>query len=302
MKFNKILVPIDFSEYSERAFSYALAVSGQFGSQLTLVNIDELFRSVYPEDGMQLYNPEETVRKRIELIQSQLQKYIQRAAEKNIPATYAIVRGDSVSEKLLEHIGQNQYDMVVMGTHGRTGLKHVFLGSIAEKIVRLSPAPVLTIHECVDCFKVKKILVPIDFSAYSLQALEYAKSIANSLGAEITVMHVIERVIYPAFYPEGYYPLVDFEPKLQGQMLESLDTFLKQIPDFTADKVVTAGRPSDEIVQYAGNNKFDLVIMATRGLSGLQHLIVGSTAERIVRLSPIPVLTVRSEYEELGGS
>lgn len=297
MKFNKILVPIDFSEYSERAFNYALALSGQFGSRLTLINIDELFRSVYPEDGMQLYNIEETAQKRIELIQSQLQKYIQQAAEKNIPATYAIVRGDSVSEKLLEHIEQNQYDMVVMGTHGRTGLKHIFLGSIAEKIVRLSPAPVLTIHECVDCFKAKKILVPIDFSAYSLQALEYAKSIANSLGAEITVMHVIERVIYPAFYPEGYYPIVDFEPKLHDQILESIDVFLKQIPDITVDKVVTAGRPSDEIVQYANNNQIDLIIMATRGLSGLQHLIVGSTAERIVRLSSIPVLTVRSEFQ-----
>lgn len=297
MKFNKILVPIDFSEYSERAFNYALALSGRFGSQLTLINIDELFRSVYPEDGMQIYNLEETVQKRVEFIQSQFQKYIQQAAEKNIAATYAIVRGDSVSEKLLEHITQNQYNMVVMGTHGRTGLKHVFLGSIAEKIVRLSPTPVLTIHECVDCFKVKKILVPIDFSAYSLQALEYAKSIANSLGSEITVIHVIERVIYPAFYPEGYYPIVDFEPKLHGQILDSIDTFLKQIPDFKADKVVTAGRPSDEIINYANNNPIDLIIMATRGLSGLQHLIVGSTAERIVRLSSIPVLTVRSEYQ-----
>lgn len=168
--------------------------------------------------------------------------------------------------------------------------------------MRLSPAPVLTIHECVDCFQVEKILVPIDFSAYSLQALEYAKSIANSLGSEITVMHVIERVIYPAFYPEGYYPIVDFEPKLHDQILESIDIFLKQIPDFKADKVVAAGRPSDEIVQYADNNKFDLIIMATRGLSGLQHLIVGSTAERIVRLSSIPVLTVRSEYEDQRGS
>jgi nucleotide-binding universal stress UspA family protein len=293
MKINRFLAPIDFSEYSEKAFDYALKLAERVPAQITLINIDEMFQSIYPEDSLQLYNNEDAIRERIEKIQEQIRTYVQKGQEKNIDTHYAIVRGDSVSEKLLEHINGEQYDLVVMGTHGRTGIKHLFLGSIAEKIVRLSPIPVLTVHKCVEDCHPENILVPIDFSQYSRNALEYAFEIAKKAGASITVIHVIERVIYPAFYPEGYYPILDFEPTLHKQVLENIDTFFKQIPGLTAEKVVSAGRPSDEIKNYAENNNMDLIIMATRGLSGLQHLIVGSTAERVVRSSSIPVLTVR---------
>jgi nucleotide-binding universal stress UspA family protein len=297
MKLHRFLVPIDFSEHSEKAFDYALALAERLSAQITCVNIDELFRSVYPEDSLQLYSNENVIRDRIEKIQEQIQAYVKKAQEKRIDAHYAIVRGDSVSEKLLEHIRGEQYDLVVMGTHGRTGMKHLFLGSIAEKIVRLSPTPVLTVHKCVESCPLENILVPVDFSQYSREALESAHEIAQKVGAKITIIHVIERVIYPAFYPEGYYPIMDFEPTLHKQVLENIDTFFKQIPKLTAGKVVTAGRPSDEIKNYAENNDMDLIIMATRGLSGLQHLIVGSTAERVVRASSIPVLTVRCHQE-----
>jgi nucleotide-binding universal stress UspA family protein len=297
MKINRFLAPIDFSEYSEKAFDYALKLAERVPAQITLINIDEMFQSIYPEDSLQLYNNEDAIRERIEKIQEQIRTYVQKGQEKNIDTHYAIVRGDSVSEKLLEHINGEQYDLVVMGTHGRTGIKHLFLGSIAEKIVRLSPIPVLTVHKCVEDCHLENILVPIDFSQYSRDALEYALEIAKKVGASITVIHVIERVIYPAFYPEGYYPILDFEPTLHKQVLENIDTFFKQIPGLTAEKVVSAGRPSDEIKNYAENNNMDLIIMATRGLSGLQHLIVGSTAERVVRSSSIPVLTVRHREE-----
>lgn len=300
MNFNKILAPVDFSEPSDRAVQYALELAERLEAEITLLHVDEFFQWLLPEDSYQPGEMEEALKTRREIVRQQMRPYLERGKERNVRITYEIMRGDSVAERILEHLNQEKHDLVVMGTHGRTGLRHLFLGSIAEKVVRFSPTPVLTLHKGVESFRMEHILVPVDFSDYSRHALEYAAAFARLAGARITVLHVIERIIYPAFYPEGYYPMADFEPKLREQVLENLATFCADYGDIDITTAAAAGRASDETCHFAAENGVDLIIMATRGLSGLQHLIVGSTAARVVRMSSAPVLTIRTAEEHSG--
>jgi universal stress protein A len=142
-------------------------------------------------------------------------------------------------------------------------------------------------------WKLNRILVPTDFSGVARQALNYAVPLAVSFGAKITLIHVVEPV-YVANEPGYPYPAVDLEElmKVAADRLQSLATEL--IPGPLLDiTVVRSGSAFHEITTAAGEMKADLLVITTHGRTGLTHVLMGSTAERIVQHAPCPVLTVR---------
>lgn len=137
----------------------------------------------------------------------------------------------------------------------------------------------------------KRILVPVDFSRTSLKALHYAVPIAKQFGARLILLHVIE---FPNYCPEiGY---VGFDAKVIREDLEKRlrELARRAVPqDIAAEIVVECGAGFDAIATYAKKRKVDLVILTTHGYTGLKHVFLGSTAERVVRHAPCPVLVVR---------
>jgi universal stress protein A len=141
-----------------------------------------------------------------------------------------------------------------------------------------------------------RILVPIDFSDYSKNALKYATPFAEQFGASLDLLYVVEPTIYPADFSFGQigFPNVDEELRLRGcQELQALvereiGTRVK------ARFAVRTGKPFYEINQYADEEGIDLIIIATHGHSGVEHILFGSTAEKVVRKAPCPVLVVRT--------
>lgn len=291
MNLQKILVPIDFSEYSDSAFQYALGFAKNIQAHLTLIHVEVLINSLQPEALFGATKMEKTIRKVLSDIQGQLKERIDAAKAEGVSADYAVIQGKSAANSILEYVQQNPYDLIIMGTHGRTGIKHFILGSIAEKLVRLSPTPVLTLHKSTQKFRLKHILMPVDFSEFSLKAVEYGTEIARRFQSEITLLHVIESLPYPAFYPEGFSPAFDFDPQLRQRINENLDTILHDA-ELPVHRVIRMGTPSTEIVHYAQKKDIDLILMSTRGLTGLEHILIGSTTERVVRMSEVPVLTI----------
>ena len=187
-----------------------------------------------------------------------------------------------------------------MGTHGRRGPARLFLGSVAEEVVRHAPCPVLTLREekapkAIEA--VEKILVPVDFSPYSQEALSYGKEVAALYGAGLQVLHTIEEPAYPYFYtPGGTYSPVEQLEALREKAEEALDKMLSETPgpEVPAERFVATGRPASEIARFAEERGSDMVVIATHGLTGLERLLVGSTAEQVVRLAHCPVFTVKS--------
>jgi nucleotide-binding universal stress UspA family protein len=141
--------------------------------------------------------------------------------------------------------------------------------------------------------KVRNVLVGVDFSDFSLQALHYAVGLATELGASLTVLHVV-----PADYGLlniGKEASRDLDEALQSQAAANLQRLAaKEIGDARSVELeVRLGRPAEEIIAGAAESKCDLIVLSTHGYSGLDHILIGSVAERVVRLAPCPVLVVR---------
>jgi nucleotide-binding universal stress UspA family protein len=185
-------------------------------------------------------------------------------------------------------------DLVVMPTHGRTGLKHVVLGSTAERVVQHSPAPVFVVRKREG--GLNKILVPVDFSGCSLDALKYAIQFAESFAAEIVVLHAV--YLGYIYSNDGcqLYELGALEAagrrNAEGQMREFVSA--ANFGQVRYETSIRVGLPVDEICAFAKREDVDLIITSTHGRTGFKHVLIGSVAENIVRHADRPALVVPS--------
>ena len=142
----------------------------------------------------------------------------------------------------------------------------------------------------------RRILVPIDFSEHSKNALKYAIPFAEQFKASIDLIYVVEPTVYPADFSFGQIGFPNVEEELRNRGSEELDHLMeKEIGRrVSASKTVRTGKPFYEINQYAAEEDVDLIVIATHGHTGMEHLLFGSTAEKVVRKAPCPVLVVRT--------
>jgi nucleotide-binding universal stress UspA family protein len=143
--------------------------------------------------------------------------------------------------------------------------------------------------------QIKKIVVPIDFSDYSVKALEYAVDFAQVFSAKLYLVSVIEPMIYPTDFGMGQITIPEIGTDLSEQTEKQLETLMQEkiAGKVEAEKIIRTGRPFLEIIDVASETDADLIIIATHGLTGVEHLLFGSTAEKVVRKAPCPVLTLR---------
>lgn len=298
-----ILLPTDYSPASLAALWFAVRFARGIGATLRVVH-------VVPFDARAGAPPT-----------AALERWIPSAASD-------VVRGHSVRPAvspdvgILQEIDAARPDLVIMGTHRGGGLAEWLLGSVTECIVRMAPLPVLTIntkhtvpgaattqadrsgaHRAESsrpaieesAMKLSKILCPVDFSAPSHAALEHANALALRTGAELVVMHAVEPIIYPVEYGMVPVPAIDLETTATENAGKQLERLLADHTDpslRTGHKVIF-GRAAEAICDEAANG-YDLIVLATHGRTGLKHLLLGSVAERVVRLAPCPVLSVKS--------
>jgi nucleotide-binding universal stress UspA family protein len=142
---------------------------------------------------------------------------------------------------------------------------------------------------------INKVLVPIDFSDYSKSALRYAVNFAKSFNAEIIVIYVVEPVIYPPDFSMGQIAMPSINTEWDDRAKDELQKLAKSeiIGAVKVKTIIKTGKPFVEIIETAKEENVDLIIIATHGHSGVEHILFGSTAEKVVRKAPCPVLTLR---------
>jgi universal stress protein A len=141
---------------------------------------------------------------------------------------------------------------------------------------------------------IQKILVPIDFSDYSKNALRYAAQFAKKFEAKLILVYVVEPMIYPADFSMGQVAIPSTDIDLQARAKEELDNLAKTLDtSLQVETLIKTGKPFVEINDTARETDADLIIIATHGHTGVEHLFFGSTAEKVVRKAPCPVLTLR---------
>jgi nucleotide-binding universal stress UspA family protein len=174
-------------------------------------------------------------------------------------------------------------------------VRKLFLGSVADKVVRYAPCPVMLSGRSEDpAGRFRRILLPIDFSEASCPAVDAALGLARADGAEVYLLHVFHDVMPPSFYAAG--DAFRWDPALRGRCQGAMDEFLsgRQAEGITIHKIAEEGKVSQVIVDVAQREGADLIVMGTQGRGDAPHILLGSTTERVLRRASCPVLAVPS--------
>lgn len=293
---SRILIATDFSECARRAVEYGLCVARAWSARVDLLHVVEVLRGV--ELDVPSADPVlELRRKEAERLLSNLATRVKREA---LDAAWHLREGIP-SEQIGQATREQRADLVVVGTYGRTGLEHIMLGSTTERVIKQAPCPVLTVRgsrisgekdtDALPC--IQHILVPVDFSSPSLDALEYAIQVVDRFGARLSLLHVLEPIYHDLELGLGR---IEQEVQKRTHSEAQLDGLAQLVKDrgLAAGSVVLGGIPSESIVTYARGQGCDLIVMGTHGRRGLTRLRYGSVAESVLRQAPCPVLTVRT--------
>jgi nucleotide-binding universal stress UspA family protein len=299
LQVNSILYPTDFSKCASHALPYALTLAERFGADLHLLHATVLHEGDPGNAVHRLPNMEELYQLLEKHAESQMQSTLEDHGSKGFTVHHAQVRSISAPGAILDYAAEGDIDLIVMGTHGRRGLRRLLLGSVAEEVVRLAPCPVLTVPEAsdvTDAERIRKVLVPVDFSEHARLALAYASELASGYGAEIHVLHVVDEVVYPDFYP----PVITSGEPVSGDLrdqsvdrMKSLISDLSPAPGSEAQIHVRGGRAAHAITDFATELDADLLVIASHGLTGISHMLLGSVTELVVRRAHCPVFTVK---------
>lgn len=286
--FARILVATDFSAPSDAALAYARRLGERTGAGLHVLHVvDNMFMRAVLGDPRDY----ETAALR------QMQDRVPAGAG-GTGALLTVERSDEPADEITSYARTREIDLIVMGTHGRGRMAHLLLGSVAEKVARTAPCPVVTMREAPRTAELDglRILVPTDFSPSSDAALGAARRLAAKVRGTVRLLHVIER---PAMSTPFGSELCVPEPPLEEQTATPRAHLSQRMLVDSRSRVkmesdVIFGPTGAMITGYAGANGFDLIVMGTRGRGGLAHLLMGSVAESVIRTAPCPVLTVKA--------
>lgn len=286
----RILVPTDFSLSANRVLPLAKKIAERFDAEIHLLHVRVLLDDPYVDSETL-----DEVERVLAVSEPPTRQALEEAGNNGrTPIRAHMKRGIVAAQIILDAITEYDCDLVIMGTHGRRGLKRLLTGSVAQEVVHHSPVPVLTIRADADDPRLpKKILVAVDFSERSLSAVGWAAAVAPALDAEITLLHVVEPPIYPGFYSLNLLPEKDREQIVNDCHNTLFNIASENLGDVPFATAVIYDHVAQGICSFAEKKNHDLVVLATKGLSGLAHIALGSVAERVVRLASTPVLTVR---------
>ncbi len=286
----RILFPTDFSDGAARAFPQAAQLADWHDAELHVVHVasshDELDTTLpVSRDTLQdwLGTPPASVSlDALSISQNQ-------------------VESDAPPERLVAYAEDQDIDLVVMGTHGRRGVQRMLLGSVTEEVVRKAPCPVLTVRtdeEEPPKQTIRRILVPVDFSEASEIAVQHATEIAQTYGAKIDLLHVVEEVAYPSAY--GVEPPLVSSSNVVTRVEKALGTIARENIGYEHVQVsARIGYAPLTILDYVEENDVDLIVLATHGRTGLDRMLLGSVAERVIRQAPTPVFIVKPDQKSL---
>lgn len=306
--FNQILIPLDGSPVAEHALDTAADLARRAGATLLLAHADTPENFIYVE-GMPVVDDAGKP-----LGGTHEREYLRRMADYarekfNIPSETRLLEqtGSSSAEMLADCIADARIDAVVMTTHGRGGLERLWLGSVADALVRTTHVPILllrpdgpgsvlpTIH---------RVLVPLDGSALSDKVLHHALPLAELLGVPMELMSVVPVSIGMTVSPYGA-PSIAQDVTFERRMEEAqnyLDSTAKSLPPHAGKvktHVVVSGHVASSVIEAAQSTPGTLIAMTTHARRGLQKLFLGSVADKVLRASHAPVLLFRPAGKQL---
>lgn len=287
MRFQKILCPVDFSTGSDHALRLAVMLARTSSAELVIAHAWYVPDLVYAT-GDWVVSPDVVARivddDRVGLAASET-----RARELGAPHVSTLLLNGAPGYQIVGALEGGAFDLVVVGTHGESGLKRVLLGSVAEHVVRHAPCAVLVARERLDDTPFRNVLCPVDFSERSIAAAELAADVAEPGGRGITLFHAIELPSAYARDSASADAVVELDRKATRE-LEQLTAQIRSRAKVPVTAQTCIGRAGAEILRAVDSAVYDLVVIGSHGRTGIGQALVGSVAEKVVRHAWCPVL------------
>ncbi|MGN6105897.1 MAG: universal stress protein [Kofleriaceae bacterium] len=294
MAFHKIFCPVDFSPGSERAMQIAVRLAKESEAELAIANV--WYVPPLVTGGGYSFSPT-VFQEMMDDAKRELERAAGRASQLGAPRVTSLFLSGPPWDRIIDELrGDPAYDLVVMSTHGRTGLARVLIGSVAERVIRHAPCPVLATRPHGPVEPVRHILCPIDFSDSARHAMQLAAELGRPSGAAISLLYVAE-------VPVGFSELSLADPveRVDPRAAELLAGWAAELRATAAGPVATrtmVGSPGAQILAALDEDPtFDLVAMGSRGRTGLRRVVLGSVAEKVVRHATCSVLVTRGRDE-----
>ncbi|NHN58195.1 MULTISPECIES: universal stress protein [Halorussus] len=291
--YDTLLVPTDGSEHAERAAEHALTLARAFDATVHLINVVDV------QDAGGLFSAggvDEAFVGRLEDEARDIIADLEALAEPGDDVQTAVVR-NRPSKGILAYADEHDVDLVFMGTHGRTGVNRYVMGSVAERIVRLSEVPVFTVRateRSVLDDGYDDVMIPTDGSDCAELAVDHGIAVAEKFDATVHAVYVVDiRAAATASDAPGETGLLS---RLEEQGREATDAIAERAREAGLDATTAVGEgvPASGLVDYVDEEGVDLVAMGTHGRTGFDRYFMGSTAAKVVRTSEVPVLSVRA--------
>ncbi len=312
--YKRMLVPLDGSELAEVVFTYAKELAARLGLDVTLLHVySPTEQELAPMHRSYIERAAEIVRLHSEEVQK---KSGIQPGSKEVETRGELAVGYP-AEQILSYADENDIDLILMATHGRSGIRRWTIGSVADKVLRASKVPVWLVRAGIpeevvyDKWPRKTILVPLDGSELAESVLPHVEAVAKQRGAELVdviLLRVCEPPIISSDYPETIMRL-SWEEHVEQQMawckgasekyLAGVEKRLKDVGLKVRSEVLVGkppiGNPADEIIDYANRNPFNLIVMATHGRSGISRWAYGSVAAKVLLGVSSPLFLVRPQ-------
>jgi len=288
----RILLATDFSEQAGKAFEAALALAARRQAELHVIHALEVALPLFEPYAVVI--PADWIGEARRLAQEKLAKAHEAVKAKGLSGTTHL--GDvPAAHAIAERARALGADLVVLGTHGHTGLKHVLLGSVAERTVEYAPCSVWTVKGARPAAELRTIVAGTDLSAAGSEALAAAAAWARDFGAKLHIVHALQ-IPMPLIAP---YEVAIPEGVIEGARREALRQLEQAAKSVTGVAVTTelATTPAHAaLVDAAERLSAELIVTGSRGHTGFKHALLGSVAERTLRYAPCSVLTVRKAH------
>jgi nucleotide-binding universal stress UspA family protein len=283
-----IVVPLDGSDLAEQALPYAEAIARKSNAPLHLMRVVSSDAPASAEE--------------------EARNYLREQAKAYGDRVQISVRMGHPADQIVDGVEEMTDPIIVMTTHGRSGIGRWLYGSVADKVVRGSGAPVLLIRSGTKDRRadtVRTVLVSLDGSVYSEAALPYAKEITQAFDAQLVLVRVAETTqVYGMMGSDPIAPApADVYNEIGQQLVEEAQDYLAKVSENLSKEGVNVrtevleGFAADQLLALEREMSVDLIVMATRGRSGLSRLVFGSVAERILKVGTTPVMMIKPQGE-----
>lgn len=288
LQLRHILFPTDFSDRADDVMQHAAFAARVYGADLHILHVHESSSASDVDEA--------EFQARLDAHARQLRDA---GGEVAVNVVTVVRNGEAPAPEIIDYATEEGIDLIVIGTHGRRGVRRMFMGSVAEEVLRSAPCPVLTVrHDDAPLPQPRpprRVLVPIDFSEFGIASLRAAKRFVDD-GGEVVLVHAVEEFVPPGVYGLEYPSYHDLRADIDQHARREMEEMARsELGDAVRYRIeLQTGYAPVAIVEFADEIDADLVVMSTHGRSGIERMLLGSVAERVVRTSDRPVLIVRS--------